>query len=119
MLPNKFCCVELRKGAKFMGVVSFLVSLLCSMLLLFYLFYDYESIVTEIADNDPHIVENLNEHKTCNYFLSIFIDPKLIELFLYYSNSSNSCIFSRNSHTSWYRIDVARQLCKYLNKNKI
>jgi hypothetical protein len=61
-LPNEFCFMDLKKGAKVIGFLCLLLSIVSSVLLLFYLFSDADEITKEIAGNDMHTKEKLDPH---------------------------------------------------------
>lgn len=62
-LPNEFCFVDLRKGVKFIGFISGILSLIFSIQLLIYLGSDFDAIAEEISDNNQQVIEKLNDTK--------------------------------------------------------
>lgn len=68
-LPGEFCFMNLRKGAKIIGGICALLSFTFSIMILIYLFTDFDAIASEISDNHPVVVENLNDTKTSKNFL--------------------------------------------------
>lgn len=66
-LPDEFCFMNLKKGAKVIGFLCLLLSIVSSVLLLFYLFSDADEITKEIAGNDMHTKEKLDPHTACKF----------------------------------------------------
>lgn len=66
-LPDEFCFMNLKKGAKVIGFLCLLLSIVSSILLLFYLFSDVDEITKEIAGNDMHTKEKLDPHTACKF----------------------------------------------------
>lgn len=75
-LPNQFCFIDLNKGSKIIGSICIIASGICSIILMVYLFSDYDSIKKELSDNELHVMEKLDDTKTGDFYahssLSLF-----------------------------------------------
>jgi Ni,Fe-hydrogenase I cytochrome b subunit len=83
-LPNEFCFLNLKIGAKIIGGITIIISLICSVLLIIYLASDFDEIAREIADNDKHLIQQIEPHKSCKnlIFLSRILNVNLIINFI-------------------------------------
>lgn len=65
-LPDNVCvCFNLKDGGKLIANLCIAVSAISCIMLLVYLFSDFDSIAREIADNNEDMVEILKQSKTC------------------------------------------------------
>lgn len=94
-LPNEFCFMNLITGAKVIGFLCFLSSLIGSILLLIYLAHDVSDITAEISDNNYEIKEKLDDHSGCKYNAwEKPITSKMYNNSFIFFSSINSCKIS-------------------------
>lgn len=75
-LPNEFCFMDLKKGAKIIGIMCLIFSVVSSILLLIYLSQDIDDINREIADKNDAMKEKLDDHNTCKSLKKKFLINK-------------------------------------------
>lgn len=69
-LPDNFCvCWNLKKGGRFIAVLSIGISIISCIFITIYLVSDFDKIARELSDN--HDTAKIYEHKTCQF---LFLD---------------------------------------------
>lgn len=65
-LPDNVClCFNLKDGGKLIANLCFATSVISCIMLLVYFFSDFDSIASEIADNNKEMVEVLQQSRFC------------------------------------------------------
>lgn len=74
-LPDNFCvCWNLKKGGRFIAILSIGISVISCILITIYLSSDFEKIKQELADSHSEMADKLAEHKTCQFAIFSQLD---------------------------------------------